>query len=199
MSRRRTAVVGVLAGLSLLGPSAWAAPVEDQRCVPPKARTGYTRGDLSQSFLPAAAQTSGVDVLLVSFQDKPLERLLRVRLVGRRALSSEEDGQVTAQVVVLAEQTMRVKLAPYRPTWGKVRLAQPLVWADAGPLVDEFAVEVSLPRDDASVAWLTCSAYSHGYAAVGEDPGGAAAADTETSVAVTLGADLSFILYSRHR
>lgn len=191
-----TATIAVLVGVVAL-PADAAAKV-DQRCAAKQPRRGYYGGSLSQSFTPSAKTVGGVDVHLVSTFDLPADYDLRIRLVGRRVVYRDQGGAVSAQVVVVAESVVHIRLYPFSPTWVPARLPKAVAWDAAGAAVDQYAVEVTMPSHD-HLLWLQCAGYSKGEAWAGTDPGSAAQRDTGSSLNAPIGTDLGFVLYSTSR
>lgn len=118
--------------------------------------------------------------------------LPRIRLVGQRSLP----GALALQTVVLATQQKFVTLPMYSFTWVRLRLPKPLPVADAGPSVDQFAVQVTLPAGDDSVWWPVCDGYLRGNGQTDFDPGSAVNRDTGTAVVANLPRGLAFREYN---
>jgi hypothetical protein len=195
-STKAVVAAGTTAICLLTAQGASAAVRIDQRCLPKRGRyEAYTGVTLSQSFRPAGKAVTGIDFLLMARQEQGLDTV-RVRFVGRRTVVDDDAGKMTAQIVVLAERSVQFTMRAWAPTWLGVRLPKPVLWADAGPAVDEYAVEVAWSSANETLGWVACAGYAKGEAAATADPGAAAGTDSKTAVTQTIGRDLSFVLYT---
>jgi hypothetical protein len=196
MRSSRLVVASTITALTCLAAQSASAAVRvDQRCGQKTSRSGYGGATLSQSFKPTGATVSRVNVQLAATREQGLTSL-RVRIVGRRVLPETEIGKTTAQLVVLAERDVTFAMPGQSSMWLPMTLPKPIAWADAGPGVDEYAVEVAFPQDNYSLMWLTCQGYAKGEASVDEDPATAAGSTSDLAVTQSLPADLAFVLYT---
>jgi hypothetical protein len=195
-STRAIVATGITVVGLLTSQSASAATRVDQRCLPKRGPlAAYNSATLSQSFQPSGSKVRGVDCVLMARPEQGRDHL-RVRLVGRRALLDDESGRITAQLVVLAEKQIEFTMREWSPTWLRMRLPKPIPWSDAGPAVDEYALEIALPDGNSTLGWVACAPYARGEAAVGIDPGSFVDTDTKTAVTASMPEDLAFILYT---